>query len=121
MRYAFVPFQKYATFSGRARRAEYLQYGLLTGILGVALLLIELSLGWNSGETGYGPMTGLFALATLLPNLAVSVRRLHDCGYSGWFLLVAFIPIINLWPLIVLTFVDSQFGPNNHGESPKAA
>lgn len=64
-------------------------------------------------------ISGLYSLAVLVPSIAVGVRRLHDIGKSGWWLLLAFIPIVNFY-LIYLLCVDSQPGANEWGENPKA-
>lgn len=93
---------KYAVFEGRARRSEYWFFYLFNIIVGCLTLLMPF-------------VCWLVSVALLLPSLAVTVRRLHDVGKSGWFLLLAFIPIANLY-LIVLYFLDSvpdnEYGPN---------
>jgi len=60
----------------------------------------------------------LFALASLIPGLACCVRRLHDIGKSGWWVLIGFIPLVGL-VLLVFTLMDSQPGPNQYGPNPK--
>jgi uncharacterized membrane protein YhaH (DUF805 family) len=70
-------FSKYATFQGRAGRAEYWWWFLF-------LVLVNLVL-W---QTRSNVITGIVGIALLLPNWAVSVRRLHDVNHSGWFLLL---------------------------------
>ena len=67
-----------------------------------------------------GLVATIYALAVLLPNLAVGARRLHDIGKSGWWLLLSLIPLVNL-VLIYFFVLDSQPGTNEHGASPKAA
>ena len=83
------PIQKYADFTGRAPRAEYWWYVLAIVILGIVLTIIESILGLRGMVLGiYGPLTVLFWLATIVPGLAVSVRRLHDTNRSAWWLLL---------------------------------
>lgn len=100
--------EKYATFTGRARRSEYWYFWLFNFVVGLVLGAIFFALSW------------IWSLAVLIPGLAVSVRRLHDTGRSGWNLLWALLPIIG--SIIVLVFLvqdsreDNQYGPN-----PKAA
>jgi len=67
----------------------------------------------------YGVIYILYALAVLIPSLAVGVRRLHDIGKSGWMLLVSFIPIIGAIWLIILFVTDSNPGENQYGANPK--
>lgn len=67
-----------------------------------------------------GILLGLYALATFIPNLAVTVRRLHDQDKSGWWILISLIPLIGgIW-LLVLYFIDGTPGPNRFGPDPKA-
>lgn len=94
-------FGKYATFSGRARRSEYWWFALLSLIL-----------SWI-------PVVNIiYGLAAFIPGIAVCVRRLHDTGRSGWWLLLALIPVVNLI-LIYFYICDSQPGANQYGENPK--
>lgn len=81
-----VCFKKYATFSGRASRSEYWFFYLFYIIVYVLGMVIE-------GAAGIVGLSYLFILPIILPTLAVSVRRMHDTGHSGWFLLI---PIYNL-------------------------
>ena len=106
-------FSKYATFSGRARRSEYwyffLCYTILTGILSF--------LARNSTVLGY--VSGVIEIALFIPMLAVSVRRLHDIGKSGWFYLIGLIPLVGLIIMIVWYVRDSDPGQNMYGPNPK--
>lgn len=61
----------------------------------------------------------LYGLAVLIPGLAVTVRRLHDVGKSGWFFFIILIPLVGVIWLLVLFFTDSQYGPNKYGPNPK--
>ena len=76
--------KKYVGFSGRARRSEYWYWVLATIIIAVILAIIEAVLGLST--EGDGPLSNLFNLAIFLPGLAVSFRRLHDTGRSGWWI-----------------------------------
>lgn len=68
---------------------------------------------------GYGMISLLYSLLVFIPYLAVSVRRLHDIGKSGWMLLVGLIPIIGAIWLIVLFATDGEPGKNQYGPNPK--
>jgi uncharacterized membrane protein YhaH (DUF805 family) len=106
--------QKYADFSGRARRSEYwfayLAYIVAAVIVNIVASIIHFRL-----------LIILLALAAIVPNLAVGVRRLHDTGRSGWWLLIGIIPIIGWILLIVWMVTDSTPGDNQYGPSPKPA
>lgn len=91
-------FAKYVDFSGRASRSEYWWFALF--ILVVSLLLSMIS----------RPLSGLFTLAVLLPSFAAAARRLHDTGRSGWWQLVAFVPVIGTIVLIVFLAQESRVG-----------
>ncbi|MCI4670559.1 MAG: DUF805 domain-containing protein [Bacteroidia bacterium] len=108
---------KYADFSGRARRSEYWYFQLFSFLISLALTLMDTFLGFN--ESGFGILSGIFSLALLIPSLAVGVRRLHDTGRSGWFLLIGLIPLIGAIILLVFFFQDSDPGENAYGPNPK--
>ncbi|MEN8138383.1 MAG: DUF805 domain-containing protein [Bacteroidota bacterium] len=111
--------QKYATFSGRARRSEYWMFMLFNMIFAIAAMVLDNVLGIAHEITNYGPIYGLYALGMFIPGLAVTVRRLHDVGKSGWMFLIAFIPFIGAIYLLVLVVSDSKPGRNEYGPNPK--
>jgi uncharacterized membrane protein YhaH (DUF805 family) len=111
--------KKYADFSGRARRKEYWMFALFTAIFEIIAILFDNALGNTTEDLGYGLILSLYLLAIILPGLAVSVRRLHDVGKSGWWMFIGSIPFIGgIW-LFILTVTDSQPGLNKYGENPK--
>ncbi|MBK5931727.1 DUF805 domain-containing protein [Halochromatium salexigens] len=113
--------RKYTVFTGRSRRKEYWYYFLINFLIITALLIIDDMLGTLDPEAGMGLLSGLYALAVLLPGLAVAVRRLHDTGRTGWWVLIALIPIVG--PIILIFFLiqESVDGANQYGPNPKAA
>jgi uncharacterized membrane protein YhaH (DUF805 family) len=121
MSWFLAALRKYATFSGRAQRAEYWYYVLFYILFSIALGFVDGVMGLYDDEAGVGLLSGLFYLALLIPSLAVSVRRLHDTGRTGWWLLIGFIPLIGAIVLIVFTVQDSTPGPNQYGPNPKEA
>lgn len=112
--------KQYATFSGRARRREFWMFSLFNIAASLLLIVADIALGTFSRSAGTGLFNGLYSLAVLIPSLAVTVRRLHDTGRSGWWLLIGFIPFIG--GIIVLVFLvgDSESGDNAYGPNPKA-
>lgn len=113
--------KKYAVFSGRARRKEYWMFALFNLLISIGLMIVDGVTGSFSAATGYGLLSGLYALAVLIPNIAVSVRRLHDTGRSGWWLLLILVPLIGVIVLLVFMVLDSKEGANEYGENPKLA
>ena len=112
--------KKYAVFSGRARRKEYWMFVLFNFIFSLVASLIDLGIGiLTFAVFGFGLLSILYALAVFVPGLAVSVRRLHDVGKSGWYLLINLIPIAGPIWFLVLTCMDSQPGDNKYGPNPK--
>ena len=111
--------QKYADFNGRARRSEYWFFILFSVIAGIVANILNSILHLPSSSTGTTLLGSLLNLALLLPNLGVAVRRLHDTGRSGWWLLIA-LTGVGVIVLIVFFVFDSQ-GDNKYGPSPKAA
>jgi uncharacterized membrane protein YhaH (DUF805 family) len=108
--------KKYAEFTGRARRTEYWMFFLINLIIAVILVVVEMAV-----FAGPGVLYGIYMLAILLPALGVTVRRLHDTGRTGWWVLVWLIPIVG--PIVILVFMvlDSQPGDNEYGPNPKTA
>lgn len=117
----FLKVIKNFSFQGRARRKEYWMYALFVTLIAVVLSLIDLFAGTYSASIGLGLLSGLFSLATLIQGIAVCVRRLHDLGKSGWWLLIMLIPLIG--PIVILVFMvlDGQPGENQYGPNPKTA
>lgn len=119
MKWYLKVLNQYADFSGRARRMEYWMFGLFNMIFAFAAMVIDNILGTAVEGVGYGMVYALYLLAMFVPGLAVTVRRLHDVGKSGWMYLVIFIPIIGVIWLLVLLFTDGDSGTNEYGPSPK--
>ena len=124
----FVPavkrvFQKYATFTGRASRGEfwwwYLGYTIITMVLYFLTLGLGLATAGESGQFGaggviFGILLGLWFLATIVPTIAVTIRRLHDAGFSGWFYLLTLVGVGIV--VIILCALETspkavQYGP----------
>jgi uncharacterized membrane protein YhaH (DUF805 family) len=112
---------QYVEFGGRARRAEYWWFVLFTVLVGVVTSILDLALGTEfEGSIASSGLFSLIAnLALLLPSLAVAVRRLHDTDRSGWWILIALIPLIGAIVLLVFFVQDGTPGPNRFGPSPK--
>lgn len=99
--------KQYAVFTGRARRQEFWWFVLTN-------LIIVLVLSWI-----WEFLSSLYSLAVLLPAIGVGVRRLHDTGKTGWWLLLHFIPLIGTIVLIIFFAQDSAEGSNEYGPNPK--
>ncbi len=119
--YKMVLTTKYAEFSGRARRAEYWWFAVVNAALAVASVVIMVVLGAIADPLGIIGVLLYLAVAfgTLIPGLACAVRRLHDTGKSGWFLLVSLIPFVGGIILLVFMFTDGTRETNQYGPSPK--
>ncbi len=139
--------RKYANFSGRARRKEYWGFYLFTVILFFVLALIVFAIAaavGNGGSAGASSsnavsnmvagvgvigiiLFGIFILVLILPALAVTTRRFHDIGWSGWIVLLLY--VLSIIPYVgfiisivflVVACIDSQPGTNKYGPPPKA-
>jgi uncharacterized membrane protein YhaH (DUF805 family) len=128
MKWYLKVLRQYADFRGRARRTEYWMFALFNIIFLVVAAIIDNVLGLtfkfddaygNPVLIYYGYMYVLYSLFVLIPGLAVSVRRLHDIGKSGWMFLICLIPIVGAIWLLVLFCTDSQPGSNKWGHNPK--
>ncbi|MCS4433901.1 DUF805 domain-containing protein [Aquiflexum gelatinilyticum] len=119
MDYFISAMKNYATFTGRARRSEYWFFYLFYFIFLVLAVILDNLLGITIEDTGIGPLYFVSILAMIIPGLAVTVRRLHDVGKSGWFYFIVLIPIIGSIWLLVLMVTDGQPGRNKYGKNPK--
>lgn len=99
---------QYADFQGRARRKEYWMFFLFNMLISYGIILLSVAI--NIPELVF--LSSLYSLAVIVPSIAVGVRRMHDVGKSGWFLLI---PFYNL----ILACTDSEYGRNKWGENPK--
>lgn len=109
----------YAVFKGRARRKEYWMFALFNIIFLIVATILDNIAGTTIGELPYGLFYCLYALAVLIPGLAVSIRRLHDVGKSGWMILISLVPLVGAIWLLVLFVTDSEPGENKYGPNPK--
>ena len=111
--------KKYACFSGRARRQEFWLFFLFNFIAAFVVGFIGGVLAGATGVEAFAYLGAIYNLAVLIPGFAVLFRRLHDTGRSGWWWLIAFIPLIGIIVLIVFCCLDSQPGENQYGPNPK--
>ena len=116
--------KQYADFSGRARRKEYWMFFLfhLIFVFALTFLMVFSSGGIDSGEEPNFILLGLlgiYIIGTFIPTVAVTVRRLHDTGKSGWWYLINFIPYIGGFVIFIFTCMDGNNGTNKWGENPK--
>lgn len=125
MEWMLMPFKRYADFNGRSQRMEYWMFTLFITLIAFALALVAGLLGgFNSGDgSGLGmifiiPLV-LLLLVTIVPSIAVTVRRFHDQDKSGWFYLFSFIPYIGGIIVFVFMCMDGTPGPNRFGPDPK--
>lgn len=129
MNWMILPYRRYAEFAGRSRRREYWKFALFYVLVMIALNAV---FGTNDVERGNGAFVygsrlvgaggwigGLFWLVSIVPGLAVSVRRLHDQDRSGWLLLLWLIPFMGWFALLVLMCLDGTRGANRFGPDPK--
>ena len=105
MNYYLNVWKNFANFSGRARRSEYWYFVIFNVI--IAIILVQISVLIN-----FPFLVTIYYLATLLPSLAVAVRRMHDVGKSGWYLLI---PVYSF----ILAVTEGQRGVNEYWEDPK--
>lgn len=106
MKYNLKVMKEYATFSGRARRKEYWMFQLFN-------LIIAIIWGVICGITGFPDLADLYSLVIILPSLAVGMRRMHDVGKSGWFILI---PVYSF----ILAVSKGEEKENEYGKDPKA-
>ena len=117
--YLKVVRDNYANFTGRARRQEYWMFVLFNMLFVIAIALVSGALIAMTEISAFAGLYLIYILGIIIPSLAVAVRRLHDVGKSGWFYLIALIPLIGgIW-LIVLFATEGDKGQNAYGPDPK--
>jgi uncharacterized membrane protein YhaH (DUF805 family) len=125
MEWMLLPFKRYADFSGRSSRKEFWMFVLLQAIVMLAMLsaaVITSSGGINHPGNGIGMvflgLWFLFGLGSIIPYIAVHVRRFHDQDKSGWLYLLAFIPYVGGIVILVFMCRPGTPGSNRFGEDP---
>ncbi len=104
-------FKKYATFSGRASRCEYWWWVMVNGVVTTLLYFSAVLAGINEVMAGVMIALGLLGawlLATLVPGVALIVRRLHDANFSGWMALLLLIPVLGDIAVLVFVLMDAK-------------
>ncbi len=120
--------KKYAVFNGRAGRREYWMFYLINLIISLFLQYLDATFmgglipthgrgSYGLGIFAFGPLSFIYLLFIFLPELAVSVRRLHDIGKSGWWMFIILIPIVGaIWLIVLLasrgSFTENEYGPS---------
>ena len=107
--------KNYAEFNARARRSEYWYFLLFNLIVAFVLSFADSAV---RKILGFGLFYPIYALAVLVPSIAVSIRRLHDTDRSGWWLLLAFVPLVGL-VLIWFMAEEGNAGTNRYGQDPR--
>ena len=110
--------RKYWVFEGRARRKEYWIFALISALILIFLSLIDEMTGWKVWDEGV--LSLVYSIAVFVPTLAVLVRRLHDTDSSGWWVLIALIPLVGAIVLLVFLVLKGNEGDNRFGPDPKA-
>ena len=113
------PYRKFGTLSGRATRPEYWTFTLVNALLASVTNGVDTALGWYSNDSGLGVLTVLLSLALLIPSIALTVRRLHDCNLRGGWYFVVMVPFFGpLW-LFLQMLIPGTHGENRFGPDPK--
>lgn len=105
--------KKYADFTGRARRAEYWMFGLISFIIGTILIIFDIFM------RTFGLFGAIYGLLMIIPNFSVTVRRLHDTNRSGWWVFINLVPLIGSIFFLLFMIQDSKPGFNSYGANPK--
>jgi len=121
MSYYANAIKKYVTFTGRARRKEYWFFQLFNFIFALVATILDGVLGTTYAPLSFGFIYSLYCLFIILPNLSITVRRLHDTGRCWGFILLPLIPLVGSIWLLVLLCLDSNPEANKYGDNPKNA
>lgn len=122
MEWMLLPLKRYADFSGRSRRKEYWMFALGVFLAIIVAAILDGVLGMSGMIAGvYGPLMTIVFLGVLIPSLACQVRRFHDQGKSGWFVLLGFIPFVGGLIVLVFMCLEGTHGSNQYGADPKGS
>ena len=123
MSWYFLAWQRATDFSGRSRRTEYWMFQLFNVLAALALGLLAFGCGVlvseKDGINFLAMSMGMFGFVSFIPALAITIRRLHDIGKSGWWYFIAFVPLIGGLVLLIFTVLDSDPDRNEYGPNPK--
>lgn len=117
MRWYLRGLRNYATFTGRASRREYWMFVLASLLILVVLSGVDTLIAVTE-PPWLGAFTLLYVLGMCVPVASATVRRLHDTGRAGWWLLVALVPLVGSIILLVFSVLDGQRGENRYGHVP---
>lgn len=122
MDWMILPYQRYFEFTGRSRRKEYWMFTLLQFLIISAVVALAFSFSSQGEDTVMTVLVSgavIWFLTTVIPNLAVQVRRFHDQDLTGWLVLLGFIPYVGGLIMLVFMCIDGTRGPNKYGPDPK--
>jgi uncharacterized membrane protein YhaH (DUF805 family) len=111
--------EKYVDFKGRAQRAEFWWFILFVFVVSIILSLIDMAL-FEDVLQDVGPLSAIFTLITIIPSIAVTARRLHDTGKSGWWQLLFLLPVIGFLLILFWAVQKGDDGANKYGPDPKS-
>ena len=115
-------FRNYTNSNGRARRKEYWYPVLFIFLINLVINALGGIFGAMDIDilvTMCNVLSGIFGIATLLPSIMVAIRRMHDIGKSGWWVLISFVPCVGMFIALYFCCLDSQPGDNQYGPNPK--
>jgi len=102
------------SFKGRVNRKPYWLFAVAVMILSIVAAIID-------GGADVPVFSGAFSILVIWPSLAIGVKRWHDRGKSGWWMLIMFVPVLGfLWTLVECGFLPGTDGPNRFGDAPQA-
>lgn len=130
MNWMLLPYARYFDFAGRSRRMEYWMFQLFIVLVYAALMVAILMSGGGvevgEAEAAPGPLVlmifvvaSIWAIATVIPTFALTIRRLHDTNRSGFWILIGFVPIVGGLVLLYFMLIEGTRGPNLFGADPK--
>ena len=118
MNYFIKCFRDYAVFDGRSTRSEYWSFSLIGFMIQILINQYDIQSNLWNDEHSIGVASTIFYLAIFVPSLAVSWRRLHDIGKSGWMTLLWLVPVVGWIWILILLITPSQDGDNGYGVKP---
>ena len=119
MKWFINPLKKFADFKGRESRQAFWLFILFYNLIYIAVSVADAILGTYSPESGMGMFSATYILVMLIPSLAITTRRLHDVGKSGWFQLLWLIPIVGWLVLLYFLVLPGQPEENQYGPVPQ--
>ena len=119
MKEYFQAIERYFDIKGRSTRKEFWYFAIVNAIILLGLNFLDIIIFNRISDGGFHVLTGMYQCLILIPSFTLAVRRLHDSGRSGWWMLISFLPLLGVPILFLFYILSSEKGSNKWGDNPQ--